>query len=382
MSTYKEKDMDVHLSSALYSTPNMTSSCRVIQFVPEPIGGGAQLLARELARRLPAYGIESTAVYIMNKQGVELRDNEHCLNLSSATSPLAPVKLRNFLKRFGDERTVVHGHLTIPLYYLGLPGVAGGCRRVYTEHNTYNRRRDISALRWVEKLLYGCYEKIICISDATRDELLKWIGCEAFGPRTEVIDNGGRLFSLKSDRKRDAGGIRLVSVGTLLYKKGFDIALQAVAQLRCPVARYVIIGEGSERASLEKQALSLGLGGVVQFVGWQDDVEKWLHTSDLQLIPSRWEGFGLMAVEGLSTGLPIVASDVPGLNQVLGGLRCARLVEVESPLKMAGAIEEFYDQFDELGDMAEVARQRAEMYGLDTMVRKYARVYREVLDDR
>src|SRR5690606_37367900 len=74
---------------------------------------------------------------------------------------------------------------------------------------------------------------------------------------------------------------------------------------------------GAERARLEKIIKSLQLEDKVRLLGWSDDIEVHLHAADIQLIPSLWEGFGLVAVEGMSTGLTVVASNIEGLREVL-----------------------------------------------------------------
>jgi hypothetical protein len=250
--------------------------------------------------------------------------------------------------------------------------------RFYTEHNTHNKRRNISALKGIEKSVYKQYNKIICISQSTRFMLLQWIGYQ-FAHCTDVIHNGARLFNFKASRKRSLDGIRLISIGSLTHRKGFDIALEAVCQLQCPVSQYVIIGQGVLKERLEKQASALGLSSVVKFTGWCNDIEGWLHNSDMMLIPSRWEGFGLVAVEALSTGLPVVASNVAGLNEILTDLAAARLVEPENPNAMAEAIEFIWSQHNQLDELSIKARKRAEMYSLDTMTKKYANAYRELL---
>ena len=350
----------------------------VIHIITSPTGGGAELLVRELNKKLPEYGISSTAIFLTNKDQTELSENEISFDLSSVRSPLAPFKIQKYLRKYSPECTIVHCHLTYPLYYLSMPSIANHFLKIYTEHNTYNKRRKVSLLRPLEKVIYKQYDKIICISQATHSMLLQWIGNE-FSYCADVINNGARLFDFKASRVRDSDGVRLVSVGSLTQQKGFDIALQAVSKVQCPVSRYVIIGKGAEKEWLEKQAASLGLSDVVNFVGWCDDIESWLHESDLMLIPSRWEGFGLVSVEGLSSGLPLVASNVPGLNEILNDLDAARLVEPGNPSSMAEAIDSLWSQYNQLDQLAIEARKRAEMYSLDVMTQEYAKAYHEVL---
>src|SRR5690606_23220413 len=110
---------------------------------------------------------------------------------------------------------------------------------------------------------------------------------------------------------------RLVSVGSLSSKKNFETSVRAISVLREYVSSYTIIGEGPERKNLERIISDYKLEDVVKLVGWSDSIEPYLSEADIQIIPSLWEGFGLVAVEGMSTGLSIVASNVAGLREVV-----------------------------------------------------------------
>jgi len=108
-----------------------------------------------------------------------------------------------------------------------------------------------------------------------------------------------------------------------------------------------------------------------------------LHEADIQLIPSLWEGFGLVAVEGMSTGLPIAASDVTGLREVLGGESNPSVVLVEkmlSPLDWVSAIRNLISKNQSLGfeNIANFSREQAEKFSFDKMARGYFDIYHEV----
>ena len=111
---------------------------------------------------------------------------------------------------------------------------------------------------------------------------------------------------------------RLISIGRLIPKKNFSVTISAISKLKNDIESYTIVGEGVQRKELEKLIKSLKLENKVKLVGWKENIEKYLKAADIQLIPSLYEGFGLVAVEGMSSGLPVVASNIPGLKEVLG----------------------------------------------------------------
>lgn len=353
----------------------------IIHVINEPTGGGAELLVRELNQRLQRAGFKSHVLYLTNPKNVRLHSSEYCLELRSVRSISAPYKLWRFLQKFVEENVIVHAHLTYPLYYLGLMPRPRNTALLYTEHNTYNRRRAFSAFRPLERYVYARFDRIACISEGVRASLLEWIGYSDFEKRVTIVLNGARLFKFTGDRSSVSTGLIAVSVGSLTSQKGFDMGLEALSLVADVVTRYTIVGDGPEKERLEYKAKSLGVAGQLHLPGWQEEIEPWFQDADIMVIPSRWEGFGLVAIEALSTGLPVVASDVAGLREILSGCEAAFLVDPEKPAGLAEAIRTYASKTaNEKRRLAERARVHAEAYSLEAMTASYARLY-ERLDN-
>lgn len=356
----------------------------VIHIVPAPDGGGAERLVRELTERLPFYGVQAEAIYYHNPRCVELTDQEANLGVDSVRALSVVKKVRNALleRGVGNGNQIVHAHLTWPLYHLALLHREIGGPMVFTEHNTHNRRRESSWLRPLERLVYGKYEKLVAISDGTRDSLVGWLSNEDLSQRITTIENGSRMLPWVQRKLQPAQSVRLVSVGSLTLQKGFDVALQAIEKLGDQVECYTILGEGPERARLEYLAKELGLQGKVRFAGYCNDVGSHLHKADLAVIPSRWEGFGLVAVEALSTGLPVVASDVAGLRGVLVGCEAALLVPPGNATELYNRLQYAIDNLVGREEIGIAARARAEKFTIEVMVAKYADLYKQLAVER
>lgn len=353
---------------------------QVIHIVNEPFAGGAELLVRELNCRLRSAGVDSCALFLTNPRGVELDSSEYCLDLRSARSISAPWRIQRFLQKCSSERLIVHAHLTYPLYYLALMPRPSNAVLIYTEHNTHNRRRGVRALRPIERYVYSRFDAVACISEGVRASLLDWLGRDGFEERIMTIVNGARLFGFMPDRRFAARDLSVISLGSLTTKKGLDIALDAVSLVPDVVGRYLVVGQGPERDRLERKAQHLGIDDRVTFAGSQVDVESWLRKADLMLVPSRWEGFGLVAIEALSMGLPVAASNVSGLREILGDCEAAVLVEPGDARAMADAIRAYASRADDEKDrIAEQARTRAEAYGLDAMTASYTALYERLM---
>jgi glycosyltransferase involved in cell wall biosynthesis len=362
------------------------SNLRVIHIISGPDGGGAERLVRELTERLPDHGIESRAIYFCNPRGVGLTSSELCLGLNGARDFRAIVRLRHAVKQQLSEKAsiIVHAHLTWPLYFVPFALAGLSVPLLYTEHNTENKRRRYQLLRRLERGVYSRYQQIACISQGTKESLDTWLGDDVSEGRRVVVHNGSRLLPFCSRARRakpTENEVHLVSVGSLSRQKGFDIALRAVALLGDRVKRYTIVGEGMERDKLVDLAEELGIRGKLHLAGYVDDVTPYFHDADLALIPSRWEGFGLVAVEALSTGLPIVAADVAGMREVLVGCAAADLVLPQEPTSLAGGIASAIDRLVGNHQIALQARNHARQFSIDKMVKSYASLYERLYEE-
>jgi glycosyltransferase involved in cell wall biosynthesis len=155
----------------------------------------------------------------------------------------------------------------------------------------------------------------IVISDSTRDDLVR----RGVSPeRIHVV-----LCGLDHEHYRNLALTRfeqptIVHLGRLRKYKSVEVVLRAMRLIReaLPEARLVIIGDGPHRGALEREARRLDLGDSVEFRGFvgQGELVSWLNRAHLLVNPSPKEGWGLTVVEGNACGLPVVASDRPGLR--------------------------------------------------------------------
>lgn len=361
----------------------------VIQVVTAPIGGGAEYLVRELTQRLPNYGLDSQAIYfskpVVESSGFELRENEFILaSAQKPRSPLLIAKLNSLLKQryFKKRPLLIHSHLTWPFFYVPIATACHNIPLVYTEHDSSNGRRQYRVLKPLDSFFYQKYQRIFCISHGVQASLHEWVTSSK--ERSQVIMNGSRLFEWKQRVNVQPHALKLISVGSLIKKKGFDIAIKAISEVRECIAEYRIIGEGAERGELQRLIDKLQLQEIVTLPGWSDDVEKEYQSADLQLIPSRWEGFGLVVVEGMSTGLPVLAADVPGLNEILRPYRSFQPLIRGDFRDWANTLKVFIDSIkDDLLHYDELSQhmyRQSQMFSLDRMTELYAEAYHEVID--
>ena len=153
-------------------------------------------------------------------------------------------------------------------------------------------------------------------------------------------------------------------MGRLTRQKGFDVLVAAMRSL--PDLHLDIIGEGEDRPLLDAPN--------VQLAGWQADIRPWLARADIAVIPSRWEGFGLVAVEAMASGVPVIASDIPALREVVGD--AALLVPPSDPMALADAIRRLAADADLRRALSEAGLARVRRFDIQTTVAACEAVYR------
>lgn len=351
-----------------------------VNIISSPKGGGAELLVRELHKIHQLRGIKSYAIFLTGNF-FDLGKGEKTIG-TNPKNPLNILYIRRQLKHLMKKEKkalTVHAHLTWPFFYVALATIGlKHVKLVYTEHNTTNKRRKIPFFWILERLIYRRYQKVICISEGVHRSLSEWVG-PSLTKRLITIPNGSRIYDLVERPPLTNRKPKLVSIGSLTSKKNLVTAIRAIAILREQLDTYEIIGEGPERNQLEKTIEQEELENQVKLIGWSDQIEEHLKSADIQLIPSLWEGFGLVAVEGMSTGLSVVASDVAGLREVLayGNPAITLVDDIENPDAWVRNIKISIKNLekDTLGKLAQSAQSQAEKFTLDTMAERYIDVY-------
>jgi D-inositol-3-phosphate glycosyltransferase len=196
---------------------------------------------------------------------------------------------------------------------------------------------------------------------------------------TRVIYNGlGDDAFAEGDVAAEAGPfMRVVSAGRISYSKGFDIAIEAIAVLRSRyrlTVRYDIWGaDGGDESTFRELAVRRGVDDIVTFRGTFEPKDRLaiFRAYDILLVPSRAEPFGLIALEGMASGLPVVAADCDGLREVVD--RAEALVPAESAEAIAAAVHRLYAEPEALGSAARSGRRRSETFRWSEILPCYER---------
>lgn len=151
---------------------------------------------------------------------------------------------------------------------------------------------------------------------------------------------GGERASTRRTLRLSESDVVLVAVGSLKPIKGIDVLLRAIAPVMRSQARakLVIVGDGPDRAALELLARELGVIDGVRFVGLRADVDELLRAADALVLSSRSEALPTVLLEGMATGLPVVATNVGGVPEIVEANRSGLLVPAEDVAALGAAL--------------------------------------------
>lgn len=344
---------------------------RVLHVIWNLAGGGAERVVLDLCRRAPP-GIACTVQPIAPGGGL-------AAGFAAAGVAVLPPVLRG--RRVGPgtlarlhavvrRHDVVHTHLWAGDTWGRLAGRMARRPVLTTEHNA---RPDASWRGVVSQLMAPLSDRVVFVSAAA---------AAAAGVRPghrQVVPNGVDLGHHVPSPLPKGLPPRVLFLGRLVPQKGPDILLDALTIMRGPAGLEVrIVGEGPMRARLASHPAVRS--GRVVLHDWLADPREHLAWCSLVVMPSRWEGFGLVAVEALATGRPVLASNVDALPDVVGDGGWG--VAPEDPAALARALSAVLADPAGIRERATRGPGLARRFTLDAMVASYAEVWRELHSGR
>jgi glycosyltransferase involved in cell wall biosynthesis len=256
-------------------------------------------------------------------------------------------------------------------------------RIVVTEHNVWSSHSPLTRL--ADRITAGREETHLAVSAAVRDSLPARIrartrvvryGVDAAEIRAEGADRAGRRALLGAG----ADDVVIGTVANLRATKGYPDLLDAARVVldRVPAARFVAVGRGPLEAELRARHEELGLGDRFSFLGYRPDAVGVMAAFDVFCLASHHEGLPVALMEALALGLPVVATDVGGVREVVTDGKDAVLVPASRPRLLADALVALATDPDRRAEMRTAARARSEMFDAPRAVREIEAVYAEV----
>lgn len=362
----------------------MPSQLKVLHVITSLRTGGAERLMVDLLPRLQERGLQvelavldgtATDFYsALEAQGIPI----HALGMGvrAMHSPCCIPALRRLMRQFD----IVHTHNTPSQYFVAIAsmGMKLAPKLVTTEHNTTNTRRNIPWLRCVDSWMYSRYAEIIGVSQSTTQALLNYLPQL---PHCLTINNG--IVVTKFQEAFPANDIieqysqykRLVMAAAFRAQKDHETVIRALHLL--PDDYHLLLaGDGNRRKIVEEFGAQEQLSQRVHFLGNRNDVANVLKAADVIVMSSRYEGLSLSSLEGLASGRPVVASDVPGLREIVGN--AGILFPQGDAQALAKTILALEEHSKLRQQTIEKGLQRAHHYDISTMIEAYWQVYQSL----
>lgn len=280
---------------------------------------------------------------------------------------------------------LVHTHLMHGDLYGIAAAVATGCPSIVsTRHNDDRFRRNV-AIRIINRVLASRVRYLIAISDWVAE-----FACTVEGiPKKKIVtihygidppERSRPPRSVRSELGLSEDHIVCGITARLVAQKGHHDLIHAFAMARaqCPLLRLVIAGDGPLRRELEDRVHREHLQESVFFTGYRRDVGDVLASLDIFVHPSRWEGFGLSILEAMACGLPIIATRVSAIPELVGD--AGILMPPGESAALCSALLQLAYGPDLRRELGTKARYRYEqLFSVDTMVQKTAALYHTML---
>jgi glycosyltransferase involved in cell wall biosynthesis len=323
----------------------------------------------------------------MERHGVSCLD---CACPNRWAYPWGLLKLTAFLKRHRID--ILHTHLFDPSV-VGLTGgfLARTPARVLTRHySNYHTRIDRPVHVWLDRLCTRLSDRVIAVSQHTADHLVR---VEKAPPsKVRTIHNGidfdrVRISSVEAP-ERIRAELRITDRKVVLMaarmhpEKGYEHLLRAVPAVAAEVPDFTLLVAGAGPFETQYRALSAapGCDNAVRFLGFRRDLPDLMAACDVLVLPSLAEAFGLVAAEAVYLGVPVVASRVGGIPEIVDDEVDGLLVPPGDDRALAGALVRVLTDRELRCRLAGAGREKiAARFGFEQMMREYEHVYDELV---
>ena len=338
------------------------------------IGGAERIvyqLSSDLKDEFDSVHVASTGGLWESELSAKGIQHHKILDIDSK-NPLTVLKLltsiRQIIKK--NEITIVHTHHRMAAFYIRLLKlVHPKLIHVYTAHNVFKDKLP----------LYGFAlknAKSVAVGEAVNKNLKEDVGITD----SRVIYNGVVLKETDDqvDEIISYSGIKLGCIARLSEQKGLTYLLDAMSLLTVKDIRLFIVGDGELRNELENKVKELDLQDSVTFLGYRKDIVECINSFDFCVLPSVFEGFGLVAIEAFMNSKTLVATDIPGLNEVVTN-KNGILVPAKDPAALASAIDKLATDATLRQELSSQAKKDYEnRFSYPMFLENYRALYREI----
>lgn len=363
---------------------------KILQVINSLGTGGAEKLLLDTIPMYNAQGVKMDVLLLWDNDlpfTLALKNNKCCKvhilkqssNFKDIYNPAHILKIRKILKAYD----IIHVHLFPAQYFVALANIGVNKKLIFTEHSTSNSRVNNPIFKFIEKWCYSRYSKIIAISQDVFNIYEHYLN------KTEnlvLINNGVGISAISNALPIDKNEIH-----PLIFPD--DILIMQVSAFRAPkdqstliralqylpnLYKVLLVGTGERQQVLIDLVAELHFNDRVLFLGQRMDVPRLLKSADIIVLSSQYEGLSLSSVEGLASGKPFIASEVPGLREIVED--AGVLFPFGDEKKLAEIILELSNNPQFANDVSTKSMKRAKLYDIKEMVSKHVQLYKDVYE--
>ena len=365
---------------------------RILHIVPGLRSGGVAQVVYDLSKSQCSKGWEVT-ILSMHKDGYD--DNIQRFSEIGVKINIEIIKSRfdisviNRLKKIIINFDIVHVHLFPNQLYAAIASKLIRKNKrpklITTEHNTWNNRRKYKVFRQLDRYMYSAYDKIVSISPQTYNNLSKWLNSKKLSNKIFNINNGVDINRFQINQTNSLRVILdipenhkiITMIARMKHPKDPITLVKAAAMV--DKIDIVFIGDGELNDKIVEEAKKLGISKRVHVLGLRKDIPQLLAGCDIGCLSTKWDGFGLVAVEYMAAGLPVLVTDVPGLREVVGNKEA--LFSYQDHEMLGFKIDRLIKSPKYYADQKKYSLERCRLFDIKKMTSSYNNLYVELFDN-
>ncbi|NRO35281.1 glycosyltransferase family 4 protein [Lactobacillus helveticus] len=320
--------------------------------------GGVERYLQTLFKYSDKKQVENVLVCSQNynyKKFKELADRVIVLKMAHQITPSSDIKvekaLRKIIKEIKPDIVYAHSSKAGALARIADWGLKN--KVIYNPHgwafNMQQSTKKKEMYKWVERISAHFCDKIVCISDAEKESALRKKICKP--SKLQVIYNGIDLEAIKNTIPKTRAELNIPEdafvvgmVGRLSKQKAPDVFVKAASLIKekIPNAYFLMVGDGELRDQVEEMIHKFDLDSSFLITGWVDNPTSYMKIMNVGCLLSRWEGFGLVLPEYMACGVPIVATNVDAIPNIIKDGVNGLLVKKDDFCATCDAIHKIY----------------------------------------
>jgi len=341
--------------------------------------GGAERLVVDDMNEMLSRGVSVRLLTLRKESQFSLADESlldkkdwKTIHIGSFLNIVAWFRVYSYLRK--ERPDVIFTHLWFSNTVIRIVGKLAGIRNIISfEHNIYDSVKT-GKMYAMDRFLQKWCKKIVAVSSAVKTSLVEH-GIDE--KRIIVINNGIDISKYKKDPTpgfKEGLGIpedtfTYLTIARLIEQKGIDVLIHAFAELK-DHSVLLIVGTGSDEAVLKQLAQELGVSDRVRFLGARHDIPDVLSVADVFVLASRYEGLGIVVLEAMAAGKPIIISDFPAGKDMITADTDGLVVGIEDAEGLSVAMKRLSEDSDLRAKLGASAYEKVQDFSIQNHVSK------------